>query len=926
MNEKKVVLVLSKDGIWEDKTDEILECLFAPNGVRIHIRFKSNPEKIFPYSQERVRQLEDPITTHNPAEVQLRVRGKILLGVESITKYVDFYLVTSHGKRRPYNVSDVDVERNIAVDPACKTALDYFRSITEVVGVQNNEDQSLLSKQFGFLSQVSDASVLAKYLTPDAALKALESPEVLIYPFGTNVSQKVAVEKAFQSQVVLVQGPPGTGKTQTILNVIANAIRLGQTVAVVSNNNAATQNVAEKLEKHGLGFLLAPLGRRANKDLFIERQSAYPDWIYQPRNEGSSLCELEAHLKLLTISLDRLIQANNERAMLVGKISQTRAEFELHKRLQETKPSEMAFSLSRKLSAHDLLNLLVEVEEVDWRVQINFFRLVKEIFIYGIRGRKRRRQLFSEGAMVLRSLYYQTYLSELQEQLSQVESVLNENNFLTVQQEVQETSWKLLREIVAKRFCHQAERTKFTSRELWSKYDTFLKEYPVVFSTTHSIKTSLSPDCLYDLIILDESSQVDVATGTLALSCAKRAVIVGDEKQLPNVISSNIKQRTFDVWNKYDLSCQAWNYANQSLLSSAKAMWPQAPNVLLKEHYRCHPKIAGFFNQKFYDDQLIVMTKDEGESDVMQVIFTPLGNHARVRINQRQAEVIQQEIQPDLLRKGVTDVGVIAPYRDQVAMLKQTLGSEVEVDTVHGFQGREKQAIIMSTVDNEIGEFVDDPQMLNVAVSRAQRSFTVIMSNERDNFDTNFGDLVRYIRYQNQLVKHSEVRSVFDLLYKDYAEVRKQFLDDHGRTSEWDSESLAEAVVKHVLAKPDFSKMSLSCMRHAPLAWLIGDASKLNEREREFARHPWAHVDLLVYDTIGKLPILGVEVDGWKFHRPGTIQSERDKVKNTVLKHIDLSLVRLSTTGSNEEVVIENALREIVHSGVPRTKVTVESN
>ena len=97
-----------------------------------------------------------------------------------------------------------------------------------------------------------------------------------------------------------------------------------------------------------------------------------------------------------------------------------------------------------------------------------------------------------------------------------MESVLNESNFLTVQQEVQEASWKLLREIVAKRFRHQAERTKFTSRELWSKYDTFLKEYPVVFSTTHSIKTSLSPDCLYDLIILDESSQVDVATGTLA--------------------------------------------------------------------------------------------------------------------------------------------------------------------------------------------------------------------------------------------------------------------------------------------------------------------------------------------------------------------------------------------------------------------------
>lgn len=611
--------------------------------------------------------------------------------------------------------------------------------------------------------------------------------------------------------------------------------------------------------------------------------------------------------------------------MLVGKISQTQTEFELHKRLHDTKPSEVAYSLSQELSADDLLKLLVEVEETDESVKINFFHLLKEIFIYGIWGRKRRRQLSNEGAMVLRSLYYQAYLSDLQEQLSKVESVLNENNFLTVQQQVQEMSWKLLRENVAQRFRHQTERPKFTSRELWSKYDSFLKEYPVVFSTTHSIKTSLSPDCLYDLIILDESSQVDVATGVIALSCAKRAVIVGDEKQLPNVISSNIKQRTLDVWNKYGLSCQAWNYANQSLLSSAKSLWPQAPNVLLKEHYRCHPKIAGFFNQKFYDDQLIVMTKDEGESDVMQVVFTPLANHARGRINQRQAEVIQQEIQPDLHRKGVTDIGVIAPYRDQVAMLKQTLGSGVEVDTVHGFQGREKQAIIMSTVDNEIGEFVDDPQMLNVAVSRAQRSFTVIMSNERDNFDTNFGDLVRYIRYQNQLIKHSEVRSVFDLLYKDYAEVRKQFLDEHGRTSQWESESLAEAVVKKVLAKPDFSKMSLSCMRHAPLAWLIGDASKLNEREREFARHPWAHVDLLIYDTIGKLPFLGIEIDGWAFHRPGTIQSERDKVKNAVFKCINLRLVRLSTTGSNEEVVIENAIREIVGLSVSRQRKLVTS-
>jgi RecA/RadA recombinase len=912
MNKSKPVLVRNKDGDWEDKTDDIIELLIVSATNRIEVRYKNKPNQLFLYSKDRVHQLGEAITTHNPIEVQLRVKGKVLWGVDAIVKYSDFYIVTSQGRRRPYALSDVSVERNIAVDPACRTALDYFRSVTEIVGVQNEEDESLLTKQFNYLSKVSDASVLASYLAPDLALKEMTTVKTLIYPFGTNVSQKIAVEKAFQSQVVLVQGPPGTGKTQTILNIVANAIRLEQTVAVVSNNNAATQNVADKLEEKDLGFLLAQLGRRANKDVFIEQQCGYPDWVKNPEETGMNLYQLELRLKSLTLSLDKLIQANNDRAMLVVKIAQTQAEFDLHQRLEGSKPSEDARAVLVRWSARDWLMLLIECEESNPNAQISLFRLLKEVFLYGPWGRKRRHKLLGEGPTVLRSLYYEKYLSELLAQLSQVERVLNENNFEFIQQQVQEVSWTLLRKVVADRFCKRMERPKFTSRELWLKYDNFLEEYPVVLSTTHSIKTSLSPDCLYDLIIVDESSQVDVATGVLALSCAKRAIIVGDEKQLPNVVKDEVKRCAMSLWGRYDLNCKAWNYAAYSLLSSSAALWPQVPNVLLKEHYRCHPKIAGFFNQKFYDNQLIVMTTDCGERDVMQVVFTAPGNHARGRINQRQAEVIQREIQPDLLRSGVTDIGVIAPYRDQVAMLKRTLSDGIEVDTVHGFQGREKQAIIMSTVDNEIGEFVDDPQLLNVAVSRAQRYFTVLMSDEQNNFNTNFGDLVRYIRYQQQLITHSQVRSVFDLLYADYAEARKQFLDEHGRTSEWDSESLAEAVIWSVLRRPEFSDMSLSCIRHVPLSWLIGDFSGLTEREREFARHPWAHVDLLVYDTIGKLPLLGIEVDGWAFHRAGSLQSERDEIKNSVFKHADLRLVRLSTTGSNEETVIFDALKEKV--------------
>ena len=91
----------------------------------------------------------------------------------------------------------------------------------------------------------------------------------IYYPFGCNASQKTAVETALTHQVSIIQGPPGTGKTQTILNIIANLIMAGKTVLVVSNNNSAIENVAEKLDEVKLGFIVAKLGSMQNKKDFI---------------------------------------------------------------------------------------------------------------------------------------------------------------------------------------------------------------------------------------------------------------------------------------------------------------------------------------------------------------------------------------------------------------------------------------------------------------------------------------------------------------------------------------------------------------------------------------------------------------------------------------------------------------------------------
>lgn len=910
MNKPVLVLIQSNTGLWEDKTETIAERIADPAKGQVTIRYRGNPKEYI-YRQERVCTLA-ATSVLNPATVQLRKDGRLISGVDSITKYPGYWLIKAAGKRKLFPESEVSAERDVAEEPACKSALDYFRAIAEMVSVKDDEGNAILARQYEFLSRVSDVSVLAKYLMQNTPDEQLFPSGSLIYPFGTNASQKIAVAKVFQSQVTIVQGPPGTGKTQTILNIVANALRLGQTVAIVSNNNAATKNVADKLKKNDLAFLSARLGKSANKKSFIQKQPGYPDWLNQEAKNKDELIALEQRLVSLNATLDELAQMNNDRALLITQIDKVRSEAALHNRITEPSPIPNNDRIISRLSSSDVLSLLVECEESGANDRNGVLRWIVDVFRYGFSGRKVRRQLVAAGPMHLRNLYYAKHMSELQTRLATIENALARNNFQEVQEQVRSVSWDLLRAELAKRFQDKTRR-KFSDSDFWRNYGEILREYPIVLSTTHSLKTSLSPDCLYDYIIIDEASQVDVATGVLALSCAKRAVIVGDEKQLPNVTKREDSFRAKQIWATFSMTCSAWNFAENSLLSSVTNLWPQAPNILLREHYRCHPKIADFFNQQFYNNKLIIMTSDSGELDVMHTVFTVPGNHARGHINQRQIDVIIQEIIPALRQKGVTDIGIIAPYRAQVGALRKLIGDAAEVDTVHGFQGREKQAIILSTVDNEIGEFIDDPKMLNVAVSRAQQSFTVVMASGQDSFSTNFGNLVRYVRHQQQLVSTSQISSVFDLLYAEYTSARQNFLKNQGRMSNWDSENLAEAVIKDILNQPPFAGMYLDCMRHVPLTWLGFSRERLSDRERQFVDNPWSHVDLVIYDSIGKRPLVCIEVDGWAFHRPGSLQSVRDEIKNAAFQHSGLPLVRLSTTGSGERDIISGALLKAVN-------------
>jgi len=285
-----------------------------------------------------------------------------------------------------------------------------------------------------------------------------------------------------------------------------------------------------------------------------------------------------------------------------------------------------------------------------------------------------------------------------------------------------------------------------------------------------------------------------------------------------------------------------------------------------------------------------------------------MGNHERDRINQRQIDVVISEVLPTLDKSNRDDVGLVAPYRKHIDAAAKQLTASIEVDTIHKFQGREKDTIVFTTVDDVVTKFSDDPNLLNVAVSRAKNHLCLVVSGNEQPANSNVGDLISYIKYNRGEIVQSKIRSVFDLLYSQYTDERIAYLKKHKSVSAYASENLMYAEIVNILKQNPDLLLNIVC--HQTLNMLIRDSSLLSDDERHFVMNPATHVDFLLYSKISKKPILAIEVDGFHYHKYGTAQYERDRLKDSIMERYEIPLLRFPTNGSEECAKIESFLRD----------------
>ena len=263
-----------------------------------------------------------------------------------------------------------------------------------------------------------------------------------------------------------------------------------------------------------------------------------------------------------------------------------------------------------------------------------------------------------------------------------------------------------------------------------------LDQADIICATT-TFDTDILDGRFFETAVIDEACQSTEPGCWQPALFANRIIFAGDHQQLPpTVISTEAAREGFAF----------------SMLERLVEKYGNAITTQLKVQYRMHHHIMDFSSREFYNGTLVA------HDSVATHLLTGLDLAATDSLTETAVTFVDsaganwdEEIEPDgqskrnpqeadfivgkatrLLQCGVRpeDIAVIAPYAAQVRLLRERMECrEIEIDTVDGFQGREKEVVLISMVrsntDGEIG-FLSDQRRMNVAMTRARRKLFIV--------------------------------------------------------------------------------------------------------------------------------------------------------------------------------------------------------
>ena len=650
------------------------------------------------------------------------------------------------------------------------------------------DDLEELANYPELLSEGPAAILLGQAPVPEVPLPA-PHPTIAL----SSLRQDQTVHSAMVNDFTVVTGPPGTGKSQVLVNVVAAAVARGETVLFASKNNRAVDVVVDRLRSASPNALVVRAGNAGQRNevadhianaLTSNPRNADPAgarqaWaaveksllqIYGFLHERSRLdAELDDRKARLKATLDRLpsgtetnvaipeldatlahacmaLDAFGDRLWLFGRWRRHR------RRLENARHALRRVGELLGTRRSDLEACLASVADRPKRTLMprNAFQSVEQI-ADDLREIAEYRRQIREFRTRLAALPLKheldDRLNELRKQRLDAGTRLLEARWAELRYENPDARTAALQ--LADFIERMSSRTKGARKQAFQAIPKALPALPVWAVTNLSARTNLPlKPGLFDLVVIDEASQCDVASALPLLVRGKRALIIGDQKQLIHITSLS-RGREQIIARKLDLTDSRigeFSYRDRSCFTLASSRVSAAP-IFLDLHFRSHPAIVGFSNERFYGGKLELCsaaTPPEGLRAVQWIRVSgksEKGPGGRSRVNAAEARRIVQAIVRGLpTYKGLEcNVGIVTPYGEQARLIEALLANALDpgdleslkIATAHRFQGDERDIMYFSpaidrTMTARDARFAANPNLINVALTRARRRLIIV--------------------------------------------------------------------------------------------------------------------------------------------------------------------------------------------------------
>ena len=649
------------------------------------------------------------------------------------------------------------------------------------------EDLEALVNTPELMAEGPAAVLLGKISAPEVPLPK-PHPTIAL----SSVKQDEATHSAMENIFTVVTGPPGTGKSQVLVNVVTAAVTRGETVLFASKNNRAVDVVVERLRltsPHAVVVRAGGTGKRSEVAQYIAEALAASPRPVNPASARRNWGAVEERLQ-------DIYEVLHERARIEGELAGVKTELsEYLGRLPLNTVIDIDLDEldSALASVQDALDAFGKWLGLFWRWRRHQRRLdcAREAlghlgFLLGLSRSKAENCLSSVANRPKRSLAPRRdfrsiehivsdlhHVLECRERISGIKAQLaklpqkNEiddrlselsKERIDAGTKLLDARWEELRtaDPIARTAANECadllERVASRGgglRKALGRIPVALPVLPVWAVTNLSARTNLPLKTgLFDLVVIDEASQCDVASALPLLVRGKRALITGDRKQLIHItsLSRSREQVIARKWGLRDDQADEFSYRDRSCFGLASDR-VQASPIFLDLHFRSHPAISGFANKQFYGEKMELCSDARPPSGMRAIEWIRIsgrsdrGPRGRSRVNREEAHRVAREITQALpTYKGLgCSVGVVTPYgaQDELirALLSEMIATEdmesMKIATAHRFQGDERDIMYFSPVIDETMpeqqvRFVADPNLINVALTRARRRLVIV--------------------------------------------------------------------------------------------------------------------------------------------------------------------------------------------------------